>query len=411
MIPGRCSRDRLGAAPHTGQETGPPSGGPMKIALCNHTFSLHHGGGERCSLDLARHLAALGCEVHLIGQTIEDAPPELTLHRLHVASGPKALRLLRFNAALGRLLEKESFDVVYGMARCYPVDCHFLGGGVGVHHLRVRFPNPLIRTWRCLARPANLVQVFVERRLFTTHRPARVIANSELGKRHLIETFAYPADQIHVVRHGVDHDLFNPATRARLRPKARAAWSLPDDALVLAFVGNNWPLKGVPTILAAMGRLKQRPGTPPVKLLLAGKGKPAYAQQWAAAAGVKDDLVLVGPTQHVEEVYAAADVFVLPTHYDPFAVVTLEAMAMGLPVVTTAANGAGELVEDGQEGFVLKDPDDPAALADHLTTLTDDATRTRLGTAAMERARPFTHEANAQATLVVLHQAAAARHS
>src|SRR3972149_3184408 len=109
----------------------------------------------------------------------------------------------------------------------------------------------------------------------------------------------------------------------------------------------------------------------PLKLLVAGKGNPQAYLALAERLGMKGRLSFVGVWPRIEELYAISDVFVLPTIYDPFANACLEAMASGLPVITTASNGASELIVDGCHGFILSDPTDHHGLGARILDLAD----------------------------------------
>nr|WP_258539294.1 glycosyltransferase family 4 protein [Dissulfurirhabdus thermomarina] len=165
---------------------------------------------------------------------------------------------------------------------------------------------------------------------------------------------------------------------AGLRDEARRAWGLPPEAVVFALVAHNFALKGVDALVRAAERLA--PGRD-VRFLVAGRGRPGpYLRR--ARPEARRRFVFTGPVPEVERVYAAADAYVHPTWYDPCSLVVLEAMAGGLPVVTTRFNGAGELVEEGVAGVVLESPADLEGLARALGDLLDGDRRRAMGRAA-----------------------------
>ena len=117
-------------------------------------------------------------------------------------------------------------------------------------------------------------------------------------------------------------------------------------------------------------------------------------------------MTFVGPVEDPVPYYAAADALVLPSFYDPFGLVVLEAAACGLPVVTSRASGASELLSEGRDGYVLDDPADAASWADRLERLLDPALRRRMGEAARRLALQYTLERNCDALLAIYHELA-----
>jgi len=143
------------------------------------------------------------------------------------------------------------------------------------------------------------------------------------------------------------------------------------DALTVLCVAQNFRRKGVRTLIkAAAGKFR---------VLVAGADKPIPTP----------NVEFLGPVENIEKVYARADVFCLPTFYDPCAIVIIEAMACGLPTITSRYNGASELIRHGEDGFVLQDPGDPTELAELLEKLRDPEVRQRIGAAAVKTARAF----------------------
>jgi UDP-glucose:(heptosyl)LPS alpha-1,3-glucosyltransferase len=130
------------------------------------------------------------------------------------------------------------------------------------------------------------------------------------------------------------------------------------------FVGADFKRKGLDTLFKAFSLLDIRD----TKLIIAGRPAKTCYVSMAKKLGIDKNVIFRGAEKEIEKLYSVADVFVLPTIYDPFSNATLEAMASGLPVITTAYNGASELIEDGIEGFVINNPLDADALAQKIST-------------------------------------------
>jgi UDP-glucose:(heptosyl)LPS alpha-1,3-glucosyltransferase len=166
-----------------------------------------------------------------------------------------------------------------------------------------------------------------------------------------------------LVRNGVDLDRFHPAARRAARGTARQALGLDPGQLALVSVGSGFGRKGVATIVRALGYLRRQGRRPDPVLLVAGRGASGPLERLAARERVRDQVRFLGPVEDPLPLYAAADVFVLPSLYDPASNATLEALATGLAVITTPRNGTAELLAPGRSGWVLGDPGDARELA------------------------------------------------
>src|SRR5262249_34981442 len=156
---------------------------------------------------------------------------------------------------------------------------------------------------------------------------------------------------------------FDESDRPRIRAEARGHWNLPDNAVVAAMIAMNYRLKGLEPLLNALTLL---PDNLPFMLLVAGSPKFNSYERLAARLGVQNRVRFIGHCADIRRVFFAADMLVHPTFYDPCSLVVLEALACGLPVITTKNNGAGELMHPPAEGYVVDDPHDLPILADRL---------------------------------------------
>ncbi len=162
---------------------------------------------------------------------------------------------------------------------------------------------------------------------------------------------ANPAS-ISVVPNGVDVDRFHPVNRERYRAATRESLGLTEANTAVLFVGNSWGRKGLATAIQAI----TGPEHEDVRLVVVGEGEPSSFVQ-GLPAGLAERIIFVGPkSADVERYYAASDIFMLPTHYEPFGLVILEALASGLPSIFSACAGASEWLEDGVDGLFLGDP-------------------------------------------------------
>lgn len=338
----------------------------MKIALVSRGFSSHKGGAERFTNSLCRQLLQAGHEVHLYcGEEVLSPMPGIKIIRIPFWKWTSFLKILSFHWSVGAELRKEKYDVIYGLCQFFPLHAYYAGGGVHKHWMRLRYPNRFARWIKYIFSPVHLSMVWLERHICDSSGSQHIITNSLLVKQHVLSYYAFPEERIHVIYDGVDASLFNP--RVKKQSEAlRAFHRLDNKDIVLGFISNNWPRKGLDLILAALARLPSH-----FKLVIAGRGNTEAYKNKMKALGVEEKRVLfLGVMEEIQKVYALTDVFLLPTLYDPFAQVCREALACGIPVVTTPGNGAAEIIQPLINGFVLRDFQDEAGLVGFLSRLT-----------------------------------------
>lgn len=335
----------------------------LKVALIRQRY-VHDGGAERF---VSRALEALRSrDVRLTLVTREWRGGEgfevLTCNPFYIG---RLWRDWSFARAACRRLERESFDLVQSHERLSCCDVYRAGDGVHREWLaqRARAQGAFGRAATAL-NPYHYYVKGAERRLFENPGLKAVICNSRMVREEIRRYFAIANDKLHVIYSGVDTGAFHPDLKKH-RGEIRARHGIPDDATLFLFVGSGFERKGMAVLLQAMAML---PGE--VFLLVAGRDRRlSRFQAQARRLGVSRRVLFVGPQQDVKPYYGAADALVLPTLYDPFPNVALEAMASGLPVITSLKSGAAELIENGTNGFVCDALDVPTLVA-HLRAVT-----------------------------------------
>jgi len=194
-------------------------------------------------------------------------------------------------------------------------------------------------------------------------------------------------ENIIVIYNGVDTSRFNPKVKEKFRNSLREKYGIKKDEIVLLFVSNNFKLKRLNLVLEAMSVLKNNR----IRLFVIGADNHRTYLKWAINNGLDEQVLFLGPKRNIEKYYAGSDIFVLPTLYDAFANVCLEAMACGLPVITSDSNGVADLILDKENGYILKTQkaDELAAKIKALEPLSE---RTRIGDNAANEAARFTME-------------------
>jgi UDP-glucose:(heptosyl)LPS alpha-1,3-glucosyltransferase len=360
----------------------------MEIGLVKRSFRLH-GGGERQVGYLIEGLLAQGHAVHLFSEQppLTEQPEGVTCHILPAIPVPRAFRALGWALVVRSALRRAGLTVVQSFDRTLGQQIYRAGEGVHWEWLqRKRQSLPaLARGWSHLSL-FDRVMLALERRVFC--ETPMIIANSQRGQQEIADHYGIPPTRMLTIYNGVDADRFNAGVRRRFREAQRAAWRVSVADVVLLLVGSGFHRKGLGYVIEALGELHRR-GITCVRLVVVGKGHVTPYQRLARKVSVANLVRFEGHRADVERCYAGADLFVLPTLYDPFANACLEAMACGLPVLTTAANGAAELLQDGVNGRVLGDTPSAETLADAVQSLLSYEPRHGMGEAAQQTAGDY----------------------
>ncbi len=378
----------------------------MHIGLVRRDFKLH-GGAERFTARFLEALRRRGEEVTLIARRWEGLPPDVRVVRVPVISGGAVLRTLSFALFSTHRARRLSLDLVHSFDRILQQDLYRAGEGVHREWLaRRRAALPRMTTLTDPLLPFHRLVLALERRIFQRGGARLIVANSEQVAREIARHYAPLSAPVKVVRNGVDLELFHPRARATLGPGTRATLGLRRDDVVLLFLGSGFTRKGLTFLLHALGHL---PAQDRPYLLVVGKGRSEPYLALARRLGLAGGMRFLGVVTDPLPFYATADAFVLPTLYDPSSNACLEAMAVGLPVITTRANGASELIEDGMEGWVVDNPQDTKVLAERLSQLADVTVRTEMGRRARARVEAYPWDRHLQEVLALYSSLAPCR--
>jgi UDP-glucose:(heptosyl)LPS alpha-1,3-glucosyltransferase len=357
----------------------------MDIGLVKRSFRLP-GGGERQIGYLIEGLLAQGHAVHLFSEAPPPTePPEgLTYHALAAIRAPRAFRALAFALVVRSALRRADLAVAQSFDRTFGQQIYRAGEGVHREWLRRKRRSlpASARVWSHLSL-FDYVMLALEHRVF--RETPTIIANSQRGQAEIARHYSIPRARLRTIYNGVDTDRFHVGMRQRWRGVQRAAWGISADTIVILLLGSGFHRKGLGLLIQALGELRRR-GIRNVSVVVVGTGRIKPYQRLARQAAVAHIVRYEGHRPDVERYYAGADLFVLPTLYDPFANACLEAMACGLPVLTSDANGAAELLEDGVNGRVLTHPLNAATLADALEPLLSCEQRQAMGETAARTA-------------------------
>jgi len=353
----------------------------MKLLIIARPFAFH-GGIERATAGLVAALVAHGYDVHLLSPRGQAPVPGVTLHTLSLPPLPSAARVLALAMKARLAVARGSWDVVQSHERTLRQDVYRAGEGCHRGYL-ASGERPRARGLY------HRIVLALERRVFacTPH----VVAIAEAGRREIEALYGVPPGRLAVVYNGVDLERFHPQNRARDRDIARAEAGLPPRAFTILFVGSGFARKGLATAIEAFAALGDRAS----RFVVLGKGDARSYRSAAARLGVDERIAWLGARADPERWYAAADIVVLPSRYEPFGNVHLEALAAGLPVVASARAGGAEVIADGINGAIV-DPTDAGAITAALERLRERPWGD-LTAAARRSAEPFTYAAQVRA--------------
>jgi UDP-glucose:(heptosyl)LPS alpha-1,3-glucosyltransferase len=393
----------------------------MKIAFCYESVMPARGGCETYIADLARRLLADGHAVHLYACAWDEAalPAGIRYHALPRRKVPRFLRPWRFSALCRQALAGGDHDVSIGFDKIWGPDVVYPQGGLHAasvdYNLR-KHRGRLTRAAAYLGRRLDLAHWsyrLLERKQYGGPRRPLILVNSLLVRRHFLHYYGVPEDEILVVHSAVDPGRLADADRPRRRLEWRGRWGLGPAEAVGLFAAMNYRLKGLDPLLYAVQTLAREPRYQPAaasfRLLVAGHPDYSRYERLARRLGVADRVRFVGHCADMRNCYFASDFVVQPTFYDTCSLVVLEALACGLPVITTRASGASEFLHPLAEGFVVDDPHDRTHLAWCMAQLLDPARRSACGQAARRTAAGWTFEQHYRRLLHALSLAAERR--
>jgi UDP-glucose:(heptosyl)LPS alpha-1,3-glucosyltransferase len=340
----------------------------LKIALVILHADPARGGAERYTYDLAGALCRDGQAVSILCSDFADVPAGVRAMKLASRGGTRLGRYLCFLDSLDAHLPSEGYDIVHAMLPVRSCDIYHPHAGIaaeaiGTSTFLSRLGNRLNARRHRFAR--------VERELLTDAAPPIVLCLSNYVRRSLLHYYPLPPHRTAT--------LFNAVDLVRFDFHERAGGG---GALMIA---QDFERKGLAQAISALARV------PGCRLVVVGGDDAGKYRALATSRGVGDRVQFAGRAQDPRPFYRAADFFVLPTKHDPCSLVVLEALAMGVPVISTRFNGACEIMKDGVHGFVLDDPMDVDALARAMQKLMEPDRLSAMSRACAELRPPLAY--------------------
>lgn len=359
----------------------------MKIAIAIEQMESWRGGAETSTMELARLLALRGHEIHLLTATVAPSPPDLTVHRIPAGAVLRPLKTVAFARKAADFLREHPFDCVLAISPLPSADVYQPRGGLLGETMERNVATRPTATRRAMKRALMSMNfkrqalLELERRIFRPGGPM-IAAVSQYVARQCMQTYGAGAPRVRIVFNGVNGATVSDTDRETARSEVRGRYHVPDDTLLLLFIAHNFRLKGLHPLIETLSRLAVS-GDRQFRLLIVGRDNPARYQRRIEALGLTPLVTFAGPTQRICSFFHAADVCVHPTYHDPCSRVILEALWHGVPCITTAYNGAAEVLEDGVEGFVIDTPENIGLWARRIQELQSSELRRKMSQKAI----------------------------
>ena len=355
------------------------------------------GGAEGYLVNLCKRMAGEENEVHVYAERWDEEDRSIHFHRIKTPPFPKSLRLFYFAVKATKEIREGDYDISFGVGNT--LRANVLQPHGGVHwawfwrSLRA-YNHPIHWTIKFLGRvlsPKQWVSGWIEDAPYKGKSLPHIIAISDMVKRDMMEWYKIPEDRIEVVYNGVDIERFHPRNR-KYRSEVRRRHKIGEEFVIL-FVSNNFRMKGLGYLMKALANLKKE-DSPPLKLLVLGRDRMGPYLRLAKKLGILEEIIFTGSTHEPEKYYASADLLVHPTFYDACSLTVLEALASGLPVITTSSNGASGMIRQREEGWVIDDIRDVRELALAIRYFFNDDIRRRMAHQGRCKAETYSEEIN-----------------
>jgi len=395
----------------------------LRLAVVSPFVDRRHGT-ERALAELLERLTRdEHCEIHLYSQRVEGlaiaqpavARPQgsgaILWHKVPAIPGPHLLQFLAwlFLNSLHRAWDRRVRGLRFDLVLSPGINC--LDADVVIVHALFHRLQQVAREersdserpgfFRRLHRRAYYALLAgLERYVYSD--PKISLAAVSQRTAALLNDYFHRQD-VRVIPNGVDTTQFSPSMRMALRAKARRRRNFQESDFALLLIGNDWRAKGLETVLRAVSTLRDLP----VLLIAAGDDSPEVFSEPAKSLGISERCRFEPPREDVLDFYAAADLYVSPSREDSFGLPVAEAMACGLPAITSILAGVSSLLHDGVDSLILRDPHDAKTLAMMIRALHQKAEwRSRMGQAAAKASLEWTWDRNAADVWELLKAAA-----
>ena len=325
--------------------------------------------------NLAVLFAAQDCNVFIYAAKCDIVNnSKIFFHKIKIIPFPPFLKILSFAVNSKKEIKVEKYDLIVGTGNVFCQDLYFLTGGVYSRYswislLKYRtFFSKFLRYARRLLSPSHWLKLYIEKKIFTNDKTRFFICPSKIIANDLTEAYKIDGSKIKIIINGIDAKKFNADDKNIFRNQISQMLGFSDSDFIFLFVSSNHFLKGLEPLLDAFYLLNKEQKN--AKMIVVGKGRENYFKKKSEKMQLSNFVKFVGWQQDIREFYKAADFFIYPSFYDPFPNVALESLACGTPLLVSSLTGAAEIIEEGKNGFVIKNPSDPAEILDKMRLVT-----------------------------------------
>jgi len=372
----------------------------MKIAIIRQKF-VNYGGAEQFVSGYTRYLAEMGHEVHIFAnQWTPSHHPNVKIHSVRAFTRNSFLRVLSFAWFALQAISFKSYDIVQSHERIWHQDIYRAGDGCHREWLERRSSYlPFFKRFFLKFNLFHQLILRLEKRIFEKGECKKIIAISEMVKRNILKHYRLPEDRVKVVYNGVQLDRFDPSNKKYFYDEVRQQLRISDQEVMILFVGSGFERKGLEYLIKSIQYVKEKNW----RLVLVGKGNWGKYLKFTTKKK-QEKITCLEPIDEIEKLYAAADFFILPSIYEPFGNANLEALASGLPIITSQNTGASEIITPKKEGIILEDPSNSKSIAEAIDYLMDPKNREPMVSAARSLAEKFTQQRNASEMLKIYQE-------
>ena len=349
-----------------------------KIAVVIPKFGLV-GGAEQFASELSEKLSSGHQEtLHVFANHWQSNSHVLKFHKIPIISFPKFLTTISFAWFVQRQIQRNNFSLVHSHERIFTADIFTLHG---VPH---RYWVDQVRRKRMSL--YDTATAWVEKKLVYEGHCKKFIAVSALTKDIFLREYPIDPGQVAVIHPGVNLTDYAHKKKDDVRRTVRSALGIGAEEPVIIFASMNFEIKGLDDILLTLAQLKKQNSK--FKLIVAGKGNIKKYEKMAKEAQISSNVIFTGVVgkDKLIDLYLAGDLYMMLSKFDTFGMVVLEAMAAGLPVMISSHVGAKDLVQEGENGFIINNPSDYDHIVSKLKILFDENSRRSMSAAAYQTA-------------------------
>lgn len=320
----------------------------MKIAFCLFKY-FPYGGLQRDFMRIAKECAARGHEVHVYTMHWNgEIEPACIIHKIKVKGRTNHARAKAFSQAMSEQLKKDNQTLVVGFNKMADLDVYYAADVC--YQSRVKASRGFF--YRLM--PRYRTYLGLEKAVFTNPK-TQILLLSAAQQDEYAACYGTPAEQFHLLPPGIDRDRLAPPDAATECAAKRHKLGLKDDDFLLLMLGSGYKTKGLDRAILSLAALPE-PLKARCHLYVIGKGEAAPYEKLADGLGVREQLHILGPKKRVTPYLLAADLLLHPSYHENTGTALLEALAAGLPVLTTAVCGYAHYVTDASAGKVLPLP-------------------------------------------------------